>query len=151
MAGLSARDVLITGQLAQGIPQREIAKEFGVSQQYVSVVNNKDEARDIINSAHQRLVTKTLSKAVDNLDYAVQSYRKTKSKQLKDHGYKASEKVLESMGLLTSHAQSIVHQTYIQQQTNVINPIINELINKHFEGFALDKPVWEIEDKGEER
>lgn len=146
----SERDVLIASRLAAGATQTAVAKEFGLSQPMVSVISSRDDIKDIINRAHERIITSTLTKAVDNIDHLVTGYKTTKDKQEKDHGYKATEKVLEAAGLLSSHSQSIVHQTYINQQTNVMNPIINELITKHLDGYALSKPVWEVDDAPKE-
>ena len=143
MPRLSKRDAFVAGKLVEGVAQRKIAKEVGLTQQAVSYIANKDNVREIVERAHSKLINSTLSTAVANIDFAVNSYQKTKDSQLKEHGYKASEKVLEAAGLLSSHAQSIVHQTYINQQTNVMNPVINDLISKHFEGYVLPKPVWE--------
>jgi transcriptional regulator len=146
MPELSERDILIASRLAKGDNQKSIAKEFDLSQQHISYISQKDHIREIVERAHERLINSTLSKAVENLDYLVDGYKTTGDKQEKEHGYKATEKVLEAAGLLSSHAQSIVHQTYIAQQTNITNPLIDELINKHFGGKVLAKPVWEIEE-----
>jgi hypothetical protein len=143
---LSKRDVLIAQRVLEGKTQREIGQEFDISQPSVSLIKNRPDMKEIINRGHERLIRSSLTYAVDNMDYLVQGYKKTKDKQEKDHGYKATEKVLESAGLLSSHAQSYVHQTYINQQTNVTNPIIDELISKHLGKMALEKPVWELED-----
>lgn len=141
----SERNVLIAKRYAEGATQREIASEFNITQQEVSHITRKPAMQDIIRRAHERFITNTLDVAVENIDYVVKGYKGTDDKQLRDHGYDASKKVLEAAGLLSSHAQSIVHQTYIAQQTNVMNPLINDLINKHFGGYALEKPVWELE------
>lgn len=141
----SERNVLIAKRYAEGATQDEISREFNITQQEVSHIVRKPAMQDIIRRAHERFITNTLNDAVENIDYVVKGYKSSKDKQLRDHGYDASKKVLEAAGLLSSHAQSVVHQTYIAQQTNVTNPIIDELITKHLSGYALEKPVWELE------
>ena len=144
--GVTERNILIARRVAEGVPQKDIAREFNISQQEVSYIARKPAMQDIIRRAHERLITNTLNDAVENIDHVVKSYKTSKDKQLRDHGYDASKKVLEAAGLLSSHAQSVVHQTYIAQQTNVTNPLIDELISKHLEGYALAKPAYEITD-----
>ena len=142
---MKPRDVLVATRLAEGVPQREIAAEAGVSQQYVSCLKRRDDIKVIIEKAHEKLIKSSLGASVENIDHVVKNYRTTTDEAEKEHGFKASVKVLEAAGLLSSHSQSVVHQTYINQQTNVTNPVIDALISKHLAGFALDRPVWEIE------
>lgn len=143
------RDVMIAKRAVDGATNAQISREFDISSGRVSQILNREDIKDIVDRAHARLVSHTLPTAVENIHHAVLQYQTTKDKTEKDHGFRASEKVLESAGLLAGNSTSIVHQTYIETQTNVMSPVIEKLLQKHFQGFILDKPVWEIEEKKE--
>jgi predicted transcriptional regulator len=123
---------------AQGYNQREIAKEVGIIQQGVSYHLAKPEIKAIIEETHKSLVQEIVERSAANITHAVMHYqdeprevilhdnkgneRDVKlviDEQLREHGFKASIKMLESTGILASPAPSIFVQQIFNQQTNV--------------------------------
>lgn len=63
----------IARDLAQGVPQREIAAKHGVTQGAISHLARKDEVKALVERAREQLITRTLNPAVDNLHKIVTS------------------------------------------------------------------------------
>lgn len=63
----------IARDIARGVPQREIATKHGVTQGAISHLARKDEIKALVERARERLITRTLNPAVDNLHQVVTS------------------------------------------------------------------------------
>jgi len=63
----------IARDIAHGVPQREIAAKHGVTQGAISHLARKDEIKALVERARERLITRTLEPAVDNLHDIVAS------------------------------------------------------------------------------
>jgi hypothetical protein len=80
-----------------------------------------------------RIVNKA-SDAVANIETAVDGFKsafKSGDKVQAGISWDATKLVTQVLGLSPTAQQSIVHQTYIHSQTNMIDPVIAELMNRH--------------------
>lgn len=145
------RDLKIIEGTVAGKTCEQIGKEVGCAKSTVHKVQHNPDVKTKIQKIYNKLVGESLDLAASNIAYAIKHYQDRKlqdvkdnqgnvkkvwilDEQLRDHGFKASQKLLESAGLLTSHQVSIVHQTFVNQQNNVVSPVINDLISKYFGG-----------------
>jgi transcriptional regulator with XRE-family HTH domain len=100
---------------AEGLSQTEIAERTKLSQPTVSRLLSDERAREIIEACRAKLATEAYLQAAENLSRVINEYSEPVSldengkmradmQQRREHGYKASIKVLESVGILPSHA-----------------------------------------------
>lgn len=106
-----------------------------ISPESVSKILRKDEIKQMIEEQYA-IIASTLPKATKNIINAVNSFSTDQHKDDKQISWEASKLVAQAHGVLPSAQTSIVHQTYIQNQTNnVIPAVIAELAQKHFGGL----------------
>lgn len=113
---LTAQDLSIAEAKAEGKSLRQIQTSTGIDHATVHYkLKTKPELKAYIEKLQLVLINKTLSKAVGNIHNVVNNYLKAPDDSRKcDHGFKASIRLMESVGLLPGQAQSI----YIQQIYN---------------------------------
>lgn len=134
----------------EGTPQKDIAKGFGVSQQAISQMFCKDDMRQIIESANQELILRTITPTIENMHWLVTSYRKTtvnedgKSvpvlcKEQLNHAWDAQKEVLKATGITPYPTQPILVQNiYNDNRQQLISPVMWEVIKKYAESFKLN-------------
>jgi hypothetical protein len=132
---------------AAGIPQALIADQIGVGQATISRSLDKDGLQTKVNAVRDRLLNQFLPTATDNIAHCLTNFKTTDNKQLQYFGYKASEKVLESVGLFPSHAPSVLIQQVFNQQSIHVHPVIQGLLDNHLGGFSEDFEDEEDVDK----
>ena len=132
-----------------GTPQKDIAKCFGVSQQAISQMFCKDDMRQIIESANQELILRTITPTIENMHWLVTSYRKTtidedgKSvpvlcREQLNHAWDAQKEVLKATGITPYPTQPILVQNiYNDNRQQLISPVMWEVIKKYAESFKL--------------
>ena len=134
------RKSIIVREALKGKSKREIAKvceEEGVKCHYNTVqqVMNNDDVQKVLKKSYYRMAG-AVTKSVDNIIKAADAFDKKQMSEDKKISWEANKLIAQAHGLLPSNTQSIVHQTYIANQTNnVIPPIIAELAAKHFGGM----------------
>lgn len=126
---------------AAGHSVRAIAAQAGGKKSTVWNLLSKAEMKQQIEAIHQNLIKDSLETAILNLGFAIDKYQKgavckkidvhgvmheVPDTQLRDHGYKASVKLSEAVGILPSQAQSV----YIQQIYNDNRTEVPEIIGK---------------------
>lgn len=149
------RKAIIIKEALKGRTVKDITKackEQGVicSPSTVYQVMNKDEVQKIIKRAYYRMAS-SVPKAVDNIVKAADAFDVKQESEDKKISWEANKLIAQSHGLLPTSTQSVVHQTYIQHQTNtVIPPVIAELAAKHFGGMINITPNTpnEVRDEG---
>jgi len=128
--------------LALGKPQKEIAKEVGVSQQAISAFKNRDDIKPLLEKQIFRLV-ELAPDAMDN----VQEVVKDKIKKIPKNDIKRREfvtqtsiEVLKGVAVLPSNIQN---QTIINLSQNncILTPRVLELLRAHEKAFE-----WHDED-----
>jgi hypothetical protein len=127
------RDLKMAALYVGGKSQKEIGLIMGLKRNAVCAVLNKKDIKDYINNLTKMLVEEEAGEAYLNYSYAIKSYQSPESdQQLRDHGFKASGEVLRSMGVLESNRVSVNFTNITNQQTNIVSPMLQELIKKHF-------------------
>jgi len=115
----------------------EIGKEVGRCRETVGRLLKTDEAREILRACHSRIVEKApravdnIMKAVDGFDAAYDEGNKVKA----GISWEATKMITQIPGLSPSPQTSVVHQTFINQQANILDPGISDLIAKHLGTF----------------
>ena len=103
---------------AAGMPHRQVAAQIGASPS--AVMRAKQSAKDIIEAIRDDLINHTAKQSADNIKHAITAYRnKDSDSQLREHGYKASTRMLETIGIYPSHTPSVLIQQIINDTTNV--------------------------------
>ena len=122
---------------AAGKPIREITGLVGSSKS--AVHRAQQSAREIIEAIRDDLIHSTAATAADNIKHAVKAYKdKDSDSQLRDHGYKASQKLLETIGILPSHTPSVLIQQVIQGDQIQITPELAQSIRDGWSAQAID-------------
>jgi len=142
---------IVTG-IAAKIPYRQIASKIGCSAATVCCTAKKPEVKELIEQAQKRLLSETLETATCNIIGLVNDYDKPPvspenedkevvdyNKQRKDHGFRATIKILESAGMLPSHAPSLHVQNIYNQTTIQLTPLVQGILDK-FAGSIQEPP-----------
>ena len=128
------RDLKMAEMYVGGKSQKEIGVIMGLKRNAVSAVLNKKDIKEYTNKLTQMLVEEEAGQAYLNYSYAINSYQAPQSDpQLRADGFKASGEVLRSLGVLESNRVSVNFTNITNQQTNIVSPMLQELIKKHFQ------------------
>ena len=113
----------IADERVNGATLQKIANQNGFDVSTASRKLSKPELQEYINKLQTEIINKTLPLAADNIHHAISKYKSgdKEDSQLREHGFKASLRVLESTGLLSSHAPSVVFQQFIQDNSQHIH------------------------------
>lgn len=132
----------VAKRLATGESKSSIARDYDLNHSSVSRFANRSDIQELIKLETMNLLD-AVPDAVANIKNLVRDMKTTprddhKSREL---SYKASQKVLESAGILNTPTGSQTVVNIINKQENIIPPIIEELARRHFGGLILDKPA----------
>ena len=120
-AMLTPQDIAIATARAAGATLQEIASHNGFHEATACRHANKPDVQALIKRINDRVVNEAADPAADNIIYAIRSYQDKDIKddpQLREHGFKSSNNILQAIGILPSHAESKLYLS-IQQTTNV--------------------------------
>lgn len=113
----------------------------------------KEDMKEIMEREQMRLASFT-PRAVKNVEHWIENATTTKDPQLIEIGYKATKDLLMSQGLFSDNPSHFSKIT-INQQINIIPPVITEVLKKYGEELRLTKDSEvidvEIEEKEEKR
>lgn len=128
------KDKLIALEYTHGKTQQEIANELNIGQATVSRKLNKAETKAYIEQVQAEFLSKALQTSADNIVSVIEGYKDSSSSdpiswQKREHGFRASSKVLESVGIFSGHAQSAYIISIFNSQTNIISPVIQQLLS----------------------
>jgi hypothetical protein len=132
---------------AAGATLQNIADTTNTSPQTAMRLLEKEGIQKQVEAVRDRLLNQFLPIATDNISHCLTNFKTTDNKQLQYFGYKASEKVLESVGLFPSHAPSVLIQQVFNQQSIHVHPVIQGLLDNHIGGFSEDFEEAEDVDK----
>lgn len=130
---LSPQDISIAKHRAAGLTLQEIAKQPNVTIAASNVsrhISGNPELHQLIIDLQQRAIEQAAEPAVNNIIHLVQSYQgnkcETEQERIeKSHGYKASARIAESIGILPASAPSIIYNKITQVRADIT--ISNEL------------------------
>lgn len=130
------RDQVKIGKLAAaGMSGNKIAESVRVHPNTVRSILKKEDIKAIMEQEQLRLA-KIVPRAVKNMEMWVEGATKTKDPQLIDIGYKSTKDILQAQGLLSDNPSHFSKVT-INQQINIIPPVIGELLKKYGEELHL--------------
>lgn len=139
---LAPRDNLIVKKRLEAKSQRaiaaEVTKEIGhrVSQQTVDKVLKREDISAMLEQEYCRLAA-AVPKVTQNIITAAENLDTSQGADDKRISWEANKLIAQAHGIIPTAQQSVVHQTYINNQINtVIPPVIAELAAKHFGGMV---------------
>jgi hypothetical protein len=145
-AGVTPEQIATTAALtAAGQSRRDVAGRLGVGKS--SVQRATQSAREIIEAIRDDLIHTTAKTAADNIRHAIKAYKdKASDTQLREHGFKASNRMLETIGIYPAHAPSVLVQQIIQGNAVQITPELAQSIRDGWgdagrQVIDVDRPV----------
>ncbi len=131
----------IAKRLATGETQGSIARSMSMCHTTISRFSRKEDVQRLI-AEETRNLLEVVPDAVENIKSLVKEMKNIPDKDHKrrELSYKASQKVLESAGIMNTPMASQTVVNIINRQENIIPPIIVELARKHFGGI-IDIPT----------
>lgn len=132
----------VAQSLLAGESQESIARRLGTTQSAISKMKDKPDMRAMIEREGQRIIDNALPGAVDNVISLVKEMPDIPKDQNKrrELSYKATQDALRIGGLMPSPVQSTVIQNIYGQNTFVISPLIQKLLDEHKDAIDVD---WE--------
>lgn len=158
VSNLNETDLYVAEGIAAGKTQTEIAKELGV---YSTSVNHriarKPALKELIKKIQENILDEGITQAKDNIIHAITNYKKpqileieegeNKKKvfdwQLREHGFKASLKVLESAGVVSGTGMSVQINNIYNDNRQEIPEVITEWLKGKLDD-TLDAEYKEI-------
>ena len=143
------QDIQIAEARAAGATLQEIASLNGFHESTACRKLQKPDIKKHIEEIQARIANTCYSQAADNITFAINQYPKQvslkdkKDSQLFDHSWKGTLRILESIGILPSHAPSVFIQQVLTNNT-IINNDISGLISKLY-GAEEKSEVIEID------
>lgn len=123
-------------QLAiEGKSQTEIAAILSVDPSTVSRNLSDESIKAKIAYCRNELVAKAYSKSVDNVVKVIEDYQTPAANKdelvRREHGFKASLRVMESMGLIESRTQpAFVQNILVQNNNQYISPLTEKALSQ---------------------
>lgn len=138
---------LIAERTVEGKSARAIAEELDVNVGTVISHQKKDpKVRALITRLQNKLLDNSLETSVDNILHAVGKYQTTEKTQEKDHGFKASLRVAESVGILSGAGGLAIQVNNIYNDNRQEIPdVIKDFLTKRGETDVLDAEYKDIE------
>ena len=149
-ARTKVRDMGIVKDRVAGKKVSEIAREVGLTPAGVSKVLNRDDIRKMLEREYLKLAN-AVPEVTEKIIGAASEFSKDQESDDKKISWEANKLIAQAHGLLPTSSQSVVHQTFINNQVNqIIPPVIAELAAKHFGGFVNMKSVKELDSQEKE-
>jgi len=121
---LKKLEIDIATKTAQGKTGLQIAKETGTSAPTVCRRLKREEIQALVNDIQARLIDQAAAKSAQNIIDIVN----TENSKLINQKLKYSDKVLQSIGIMPAHTQSIVFNTLINQSNNLVGSDILQIL-----------------------
>lgn len=146
----------VAGKSMRAISREMTKSGKPVSFSGVKLILSRDDVKQMLEKQYLKLAS-SVECATDNIIKAATDFKKGQLIEDKKISWEANKLIAQAHGLLPTANQSVVHQTFINNQYNtIIPPVIAELAAKHFGGMvnmtsvkALDAPeekeVFEID------
>jgi hypothetical protein len=135
-------DIAIAENMAQGLSQRATARELGLKTH--TTVNDrlkkKPKLQELIRTVQESVINEGLELAKENIVHAIQNYKKPQTLeiegkkvfdwQLREHGFKASQAVLQSAGVLSGPGIAVqINNIYNDNRQEIPEVILEYLKN----------------------
>ena len=116
------RNLTIIEDRLTGATYRDLASKYGISNASISYILNKNEVKEILNSALNHLASFA--------PLLVKNYRELLESDNDNIKFKATESLASVLGLKPSNVPSQINNMYIQQNVGVISETMQDLISK---------------------
>ncbi len=122
------------------------AGDIGVSDSTATRRLQKPQMKALVERLHTELIDSSLAQSRDNIRHAINVYRTTPKDdpQLREHGWKASNKMLESVGIFPSHTPSVLIQNIFNEGDTVTVSAelsqLGEFLRDRWSGACPDVP-----------
>lgn len=136
----------VAAHLAAGGTQKAIANQLGVDPATTCRIANKPATKELINQIHNDIIAQALAPAKDGIIKLIQDYYKpydteldpvtgqqkktALSLQRKDHGFKAINRLLESVGVFPSHSTSVLIQQIFASGSFDVPEVVKQLLGQ---------------------
>jgi hypothetical protein len=149
--GQMQKEIIAAGVL-QGKTDLQIAKEAQIDRSTVNRHRNKSVEVNALIEAGFKELSGSWSKAVKNVKVLVDDYDNPMPKeyskkdlQKKEHGFKATMSLVESMGLVPSHSQPVyIQHIMVQQNNQFVSPVISRAIDQAINSIIIEQPKYEV-------
>jgi hypothetical protein len=124
--------------IAAGKSQSEVAQEVELHPSQVCRFLKREDVQELIEKEALRLL-EAVPDAIQNVKNLVHGMKSIPKKDTKrqELAYKATTDVLKSAGLLPSSKESQVLINIYQQNIQTVNPVLEELLKRHFQELQL--------------
>jgi hypothetical protein len=136
---LGKTEIMVAKLKAIGQSDREIAETVGKSQGRVYQIRQREDIKLLIEEEQTRLAS-LVPKAVDNFKSYIENAVTSKDKTDKEIGFRATQKLLESTGILNNQPSHLVQILYNDNKT-IISPIIEKLMGNFMDKFNIEDPT----------
>lgn len=108
---------------AGGTPPSEIASHMNCHESTIYRLLSKDEVKAIIERESQALL-QIVPKARRNIEKMVEKFDSITDPSMKKLAFRATERVLESVGILNGSTSFNIQHLIMNQQNNVVDPTV---------------------------
>jgi hypothetical protein len=137
---LGKTEIMVAKLKAIGESDREIAEKVGKSHGRVYQIRQRDDIKAMIEEEQTRLAS-LVPRAVDNFKSYIDNATLSDDKTDKEMGFRATQKLLESTGILNNQPSHLVQILYNDNKT-IISPVIEALMGNFMEKFkSLDSSI----------
>ncbi len=135
MAGIALADDPVRVQAlarmrAAGQGVRTIADQLGCSHPTVVRSLQRQDVKQLIADIHAEMMIDAPQNAARNLRKLIADYPTLSEGQTKEHAFKASVKMLESIGVLPSHAPSQVTVNILNAENVNVSPVVVNVLRQ---------------------
>ena len=132
-------ELYITQQTILDKPVKVIAEEIGKHPATIARILSKSDIKAQVEHYRNKIAQEAYGHSAENVIQVVQDYKKpAKSKDAmmrREHGFKSSLRILESMGILESRSQpAFVQQIFNTQVNNLVSPVVDRLLEQSIAG-----------------
>ena len=135
----------VAKRLATGESQSSIARDYKMNHTSVSRFAQRDDVQKLIREETLKLLD-VIPEAVENIKTIVREMKTTSRSDYKNRelSYKASQKVLESAGIMNTPVASQTVVNIIKHEEHYLSPAVEALLTKHL-GLTEDETTREVE------
>lgn len=135
---------------AKGDTLAEIGQQVGRSRMRVQQICARDDIKALIEQEQARLAT-LVPAAVRNFQHYIENAIDAEDKTDKEISFRATQKLLESTGILNNQPSHLVQILYNDNKT-IVSPVIQHLLDKFMDGFkdteAIDAEYEDVKEIG---
>lgn len=135
MPKITPTDIKIAAERANGETMQKIANKNGCDVSTISRKLQKPEIKALVERVQSQVVEETAQTVADNLIHLIRNYKsqscESKASEIeKAHGFKATERIAEAIGILPSHTPSIIINRLNQQNVSISADVLDILAGK---------------------